>query len=451
MPRAAGVYQLPPGTTVSANTTIQSAWANAFSADVQSTFNTAWPVSLGGTGGISPVSGLDALTVRSASIAAAATVDLSLATGRLVHITGTGAITSFGTAAAGVERDLVFDSTPTITYNATSMIIPGSANRTVVAGDSAIVVSEGSGNWRFLDYQRADGSALISSADRNNSPGNMTIVADANVSAANALTIRIKGFDGNDPSASNPVYIPFRSATAASGDIDVLTLTAATSLVVSSGSTLGTTSAVAATLTVVAFNDATTLRLGIINQTTSAAVGSIASSTAEGGAGAADSSGVFYTGTAVTSKAYTVLGYLVATEATAGTWATAPSLVTTGALETAVKTLPFTKSFTSAQQTIVYSGALTIAHGLGVTPRLSPTLQLHCTVASGNYSVGDEPFIAIGAQTTSAAVAASIACYADATNVYIRFPSRIDYGDKTTGALFNIVVTNWTLVVSAWA
>jgi hypothetical protein len=50
----------------------------------------------------------------------------------------------------------------------------------------------------------------------------------------------------------------------------------------------------------------------------------IESSTAEGGAGAADSSGVIYTGTAVTSKAMRILGYLSwnASGVTAGTWTT---------------------------------------------------------------------------------------------------------------------------------
>lgn len=50
----------------------------------------------------------------------------------------------------------------------------------------------------------------------------------------------------------------------------------------------------------------------------------IASSTAEGGAGAADSAQTFYTGTAVSSKPYIILGYAEwgASGLTAGTWTT---------------------------------------------------------------------------------------------------------------------------------
>lgn len=148
---------------------------------------------------------------------------------------------------------------------------------------------------------------------------------------ASALTVAIKGRDGNDPSSTNPVFIPFRNVTVATGDYSWLVLTAATSFVVSSGSTLGAINATAFKLWLVAFNDAGTIRLGIINtvalattQPTIYPLGQnpIASSTTEGGAGAADSAQVFYTGTGVTSKAYTVLGSMTWETglATVGTW-----------------------------------------------------------------------------------------------------------------------------------
>lgn len=58
-------------------------------------------------------------------MASAATVNLANATGNSLHITGsTGPITSFGTVAASVIFTLIFDSTPTITHHATSLILP---------------------------------------------------------------------------------------------------------------------------------------------------------------------------------------------------------------------------------------------------------------------------------------------------------------------------------------
>lgn len=151
--------------------------------------------------------------------------------------------------------------------------------------------------------------------------------------SAGALTIELKGADGNNPSAGNPVVLDFPNVTATTGTPSTITQTAAASLVLSSGSTLGVTSATAFRVWFVAFNDAGTLRLGAILCTTCSSTAitqyplggsGIASSTAEGGAGAADNAQTFYTGTAVSSKAYVTLGYAEwgASGLTAGTWTT---------------------------------------------------------------------------------------------------------------------------------
>ncbi|MBK9427319.1 MAG: hypothetical protein IPN63_08005 [Gammaproteobacteria bacterium] len=147
--------------------------------------------------------------------------------------------------------------------------------------------------------------------------------------SGNAETISLKTAAGNDPSAADPVRLSFQDGAGGFTAIDV---TAAASIVVSSGSTLGATSATIFRLWLVAFNDAGTFRLGVIKCALTDGVyglqdNVLESSTAEGGAGAADSSGVIYTGTAVTSKAMRVLGYLEYTLTTAGTWNAAPSLI----------------------------------------------------------------------------------------------------------------------------
>lgn len=93
--------------------------------------------------------------------ASATTVDLgAIATGNYGHITGTTTITGFGTVAAGIERTLVFDGALTLTHNATSLILPGGANITTAAGDAAVMVSEGSGNWRCKSYVKASGAPI---------------------------------------------------------------------------------------------------------------------------------------------------------------------------------------------------------------------------------------------------------------------------------------------------
>lgn len=307
---------------------------------------------------------------KGSDIASASTTDIGAATGEFIDVTGTTTITALGTIAAGIVRTVRFTGALTLTHNATSLILPGSANITTANGDVAMFRSLGSGNWKCVGYLRQDGTPIALSSDvvtpasladsaLGFSMTNGTLTASV---AANALTIAIKTKAGTDPSATDPVLVLFRNATAGTGDYTVISVAAATSLVISSGSTLGTTSAVASRLWVVGFNDAGTFRLGAINLSTSVPFGDdvIASSTAEGGAGGADSAGVYYTGTAVTSKAMKVLGYVESTQATAGTWATSPSKVQlysagvplhgaeiqvistdTGAVATGTTTIPF--------------------------------------------------------------------------------------------------------------
>ena len=50
----------------------------------------------------------------------------------------------------------------TLAYNATSLILPGNANITTVAGDVGTFISLGSGNWVCVDYLRDDGKAIVS-------------------------------------------------------------------------------------------------------------------------------------------------------------------------------------------------------------------------------------------------------------------------------------------------
>jgi hypothetical protein len=112
----------------------------------------------------SKVAAKDNISIKGADIASAATTDLSAATGDFVNITGTTTITSFGTAAAGVERTLRFTGALTLTHNATSLILPTSANITTAAGDTARFRSLGSGNWVCVGYQKANGQALAGSS-----------------------------------------------------------------------------------------------------------------------------------------------------------------------------------------------------------------------------------------------------------------------------------------------
>jgi hypothetical protein len=164
-------------------------------------------------------------------------------------------------------------------------------------------------------------------------PGEAMFNGALNASVSgNALTIHIKNHLGLDLTSSEPVVVlvPDVSAGGLASHVP-LVLSSASTLTISSGSTLGTVNNVPFRLWVVGFNDGGTFRLGVINCRLGGASPTqikalqhylTASSTAEGGAGAADSAGVFYTGTAVSSKYYRVLGYMDWPSGlpTAGTW-----------------------------------------------------------------------------------------------------------------------------------
>lgn len=86
------------------------------------------------------------------TLASGTTTDLGSVAGMYVTVSGTATITGFGTLKAGMVKFVYFSGAGTITYNATSMILPGGASISRTAGDTAIFVSEGSGNWRCISY-----------------------------------------------------------------------------------------------------------------------------------------------------------------------------------------------------------------------------------------------------------------------------------------------------------
>ena len=135
--------------------------------------------------------------------------------------------------------------------------------------------------------------------------------------AASALTI-----------SASTLTLDFRSTTLGSGAVTTVSGTP-TNLVISSGSTLGTVSATQSRIVVIAMNNAGTIELAAVNISGGNQLDetNLISTTAEGGAGAADSANVIYSTTARTSLAYRVIGYIESTQATAGTWASAPSTI----------------------------------------------------------------------------------------------------------------------------
>lgn len=188
-------------------------------------------------------------------------------------------------------------------------------------------------NARVMGQADSTTSLIVTGSDAN--PDQASSSSAFGLSAAvssNNLTLALTTASGSTPTAMDGVVLTFRDATVSTGTVTSVTVSAATTVVIPDTATLGTSNNVPFRYWVVAFNDAGTVRLGVINCAGSGTIyplsgWGIASSTTIGTG--ADSAQVFYSGTGVTSKAYTVIGYVTYESglATAGTYGSAPTRV----------------------------------------------------------------------------------------------------------------------------
>lgn len=170
----------------------------------------------------------------------------------------------------------------------------------------------------------------------------LTAIGDSIVTAANAAAVRalIGGYKELQPvSASvaanaltltlNPTVLDFRHPTLSNGTINTREISAPISLTISNGSTLGTTNGVIARLLVLAMDNGGAVELAVVNQAgvPTLTETQLISTTAEGGAGGADSAATFYSAVARANLPFRVVGFVDITQVTAGQWVTAPSQV----------------------------------------------------------------------------------------------------------------------------
>tara|TARA_R110000868_G_scaffold936_1_gene7115 strand:- start:7024 stop:8595 length:1572 start_codon:yes stop_codon:yes gene_type:complete len=167
----------------------------------------AWPagVSMIGTGlaiannlsdVASAIASFDNLNKRGADIASASTINLQTATGAMVDVTGTTAITAI-TLADGQERQVRFTGILTLTHGA-NLVLPTAANITTAAGDFATLRGYASGVVRCVDYTRASGAALVGGSGGGTNP-NLLVNSDFQLNqrafAGGALSAGAFGFD----------------------------------------------------------------------------------------------------------------------------------------------------------------------------------------------------------------------------------------------------------------
>jgi hypothetical protein len=125
----------------------------------------------------------------------------------------------------------------------------------------------------------------------------------------------------------NPTTLDFRSSSLTSGTVNTRDVAAAISVVVPSGATLGTVSAQISRVALIAIDNAGTIELAVINLAGGVNLDEttlISTTTISAGA---TSASVAYSTTGRSNVPFRVVGYVESTQATAGTWASAPSTI----------------------------------------------------------------------------------------------------------------------------
>lgn len=116
------------------------------------------------------------------TVPSATSTPIGAAASNNITVSGVATITSFDNVTAGIIRYVTFSGVLTLTHNATSLILPGAANITTAAGDAGVFQSLGSGNWKCLVYQKADGTAIA---------GNTAAASQAEMEAATSTTVMV--------------------------------------------------------------------------------------------------------------------------------------------------------------------------------------------------------------------------------------------------------------------
>jgi hypothetical protein len=165
---------------------------------------------------------------KGADIASATTTDIGAATGEFVDVTGTTTITGLGTIAAGIKRTVRFTGALTLTHNATSLILPGSANIPTANGDVAQFISLGSGNWKCTGYIKQNGRPIsttgLAASGANSDITSLTVLTAITTTGG----VDIKGTNTNDSAAAGDVGEYISSNVAAGSAVALTTATAKT-------------------------------------------------------------------------------------------------------------------------------------------------------------------------------------------------------------------------------
>lgn len=265
---------------------------------------------------------------NSVSLASATTTDIGGQNSQFVEVTGTTTITSFGSTYNG-PRYVRFTGALTLTHNATTLNIYGGASVTTSANYMVIAVPNVALNgWNVWPVAGTSGSYAASGANNDiTSLGALTTVPTVVATYASQLKGISASVAANAMTVSaSALSLDFRSTTLGSGTVTTVSGTPS-NLVIPASATLGTVNAVQSDIYVLALNNAGTIELAVVNVSGGVDLSETGLISTTAISGLATSATVIYSTTARTNVAYRVIGLIRSTQATAGTWATAPSLI----------------------------------------------------------------------------------------------------------------------------
>ena len=226
--------------------------------------------------------------------------------------------------------------------------------------------------------------------------------------AASALTITL-----------NPTVLDFRASPITSGTVTSLVVSAAISVVIPSTSTMGTVSAAQSRLVVIAINNAGTVELAATNISGGSVLDETTLINTTAAVAAGNSATAYYSTTARTGVAYRVVGYIESTQATAGTWATAPSTIQGmgGQAVAAMSSLGFGQTWTNVTGSRVSGTTYTNTTGRPIVVRIQGTSTVNAGVSATVNSVviGHGTYATAGQQSITEYIVTASQTYASSS------------------------------------